>query len=187
MQVIDGRQTIETNLAKPGATTSSLLDQLTDDETVAALRSADMVLVTIGANDFEDATESTCAPGVSMTCFAPTLPAMSSRLGEILTKLRNLSNARVVVTGYWNVFLDGQQARAKGAAYVRDADKLTRQVNSVIEKRAGLGGALFADLYTAFKGDGDQDDTPLLAPDGDHPNAQGHQVIAHVIDMQLGV
>ena len=35
---------------------------------------------------------------------------------------------------------------------------------------------------SAFKGDDrDQDPTALLAPDGDHPNAAGHQAIADAL------
>ena len=37
----------------------------------------------------------------------------------------------------------------------------------------------YVDIYTPFKGaDGSTDDTALLADDGDHPNAAGHQLIA---------
>jgi lysophospholipase L1-like esterase len=43
-------------------------------------------------------------------------------------------------------------------------------------------GALYVSTYTAFKGPaGTNDPTGLLAADGDHPNAAGHQLIARTI------
>jgi len=85
------------------------------------------------------------------------------------------------VTGYWNVFLDGAVGRARGAAYVTGSDALTRAVNAGIAAAAERTGATYVDVYRPFKGDGDVDCTPLLAADGDHPDARGHRVIAEAL------
>jgi lysophospholipase L1-like esterase len=42
-------------------------------------------------------------------------------------------------------------------------------------------------MYTPFKGQGQVDCTPLLAADGDHPNARGHQVLAAAVLAALRV
>jgi lysophospholipase L1-like esterase len=59
---------------------------------------------------------------------------------------------------------------------------LTQQVNEVVRSAAVSGDATYVDLFAPFKGvAGDDDATPLLADDGDHPNAAGHQVIARAL------
>ena len=92
--------------------------------------------------------------------------------------------ARVLLTGYWNVFLDGTAARAKGTAqdYLHVADAVTREVNGEIRSAAAAHGSVFVDLFTPFRGaDGRKDCTPLLAADGDHPDAAGHALIARTL------
>jgi lysophospholipase L1-like esterase len=59
-------------------------------------------------------------------------------------------------------------------------------VNRRIEAAASAHGATYVDLLTAFRGsDGSEDCTPLLAPDGDHPSAQGHALIARTLAAAL--
>ena len=54
-------------------------------------------------------------------------------------------------------------------------------INARIEAAARSHGAVPVDLYAPFKGAGDVDPTPLLADDGDHPDAAGHALIARVL------
>jgi lysophospholipase L1-like esterase len=68
--------------------------------------------------------------------------------------------------------------RALGAQYMRVGDALTRQVNRIIRQVAAAAHVHFVDLYRAFRGTGNRDDTGLLAADGDHPDAAGHRLIA---------
>lgn len=54
--------------------------------------------------------------------------------------------------------------------------------NSVLQQVATTQGVWYVDLVAPFLGpDDDEEDTPLLAPDGNHPNAAGHQLIAATI------
>lgn len=55
---------------------------------------------------------------------------------------------------------------------------MTKAANAAICSAAGTAGATCVDLYAPFKGDGDSDDTRLLASDGDHPDAAGAALIA---------
>jgi lysophospholipase L1-like esterase len=141
-------------------------------------------IVTVGANDFD--ADLLSRPGYraadGFSGYAATFRALQHNLAALLPQLPGT----VLVTGYWNVFLDGEVGRARGSAYVRDSDALTRRVNDVLERAAVAAGATYVDLYGPFKGDGDRDDSALLAPDGDHPSAAGHALIAAVLDGAIG-
>jgi lysophospholipase L1-like esterase len=182
-----GADVSATNLASAGETSDGLLEQLDDAATRQAIQNADVVLVNVGANDFDSGTvtDAACADPTAATCYGDDLGSLSQTMGEVLDRVAALTHGRVVVTGYWNVFLDGAVGRGQGDAYVRNSDALTRAVNSGLASAAAGHGATYVDVYRPFKGDGDRDDTGLLAPDGDHPNAQGHAVLAATITAAL--
>ncbi len=173
------------NLAAGGETTDGLRSQLDTADAQAMVGVADLAIVTIGANDFDQSVVSSrdCGSADPLTCYQPELTQLRSRLDGVLAKLKSLMGSRgqILITGYWNVFLDGAVGKAQGATYVARTDALTRAVNTVIAAAAAADGATYVDLYAPMKGDGDRDDTNLLAADGDHPNAAGHRVIAQAV------
>ena len=177
-----------TNAAEGGMTSAGLLAQLSSPAVMRALSQATVVTVTVGANDFDDelADDPSC---VSTPCYAPTLRSLSTTMGQVATRLNALTRptTKIILTGYWNVFLDGAVGARHGRNYVATSDALTRQVNAVIAAVAAAGHDHYADLYSPFKGDGSRDDTALLAADGDHPDAAGHQLIAAVIASSAGL
>lgn len=168
-----------TNLAVDGLTSAGLLAQLDQPGTAWALGSANLAVVTIGANDFDSGqvAESSCA---DVSCYRAQLSQLGQNLRAILTRVHAglPAGSPVLVTGYWNVFLDGRVGDAHGSAYVANSDSLTRAVNRTIAGAAAATGAQYVDLYAPFKGTGTRDDTALLAADGDHPDAAGHRLIA---------
>jgi lysophospholipase L1-like esterase len=180
-----GAGVASTNLAVPGQTSSGLIDQLSSRQVRAALASADVVVVTIGANDVEATDPSDCDSGDGPRCYSRELATLEANLDRVATAVAALTTrpgAEVVLTGYWNVFLDGAVAKARGADYVRVADAVTREVNDRIRSAAAGHGEVFVDLFTAFRGaDGSKDCTALLAADGDHPDAAGHALIARTL------
>jgi lysophospholipase L1-like esterase len=180
------------NLGRGGLTSQGLLARLEDDPTTRALvAAADVVLVTIGANDllpalraWDDGSgqdEAACGGA----CEAADLDQVDANVQGALRdvqQLRGRQPALVLVTTYWNVFEDGDVGQAdRGAAYLRWSDDLTRRLNDGIERAARTEHAVPVDLYGPFKADGQRDPTPLLAADGDHPNATGHRVIASAL------
>ena len=172
-----------TNVGTGGLTTAGLLAQLDDPGLRQALRSATVVAVTIGANDFDDelAGQTQCAaPG--STCFAGPTAALPGLLARVLQQVHELApGARVLVTGYWNVFLDGEVGRAQGSDYVQTSDALTRQVDGLVQAAAVAAGATYVDVYDPFESRSLADLTALLAPDGDHPSASGHALLAQLL------
>jgi lysophospholipase L1-like esterase len=179
-----------TNAGVAGLDSGELLAQLTDptSKTSDLVRLADIDVVTVGANDFQDQHGSITAGTSSGTgdhdCVQDELGQLQHNLSQILDQMKQLRHGEpttVLVTGYWNVFEDGAVARNKFPAAGRQAtQKLTTQTNTVIRNAARQQQVNYVDLLQPFHDDADQGDvTLLLAPDGDHPNARGHAVIAH--------
>jgi lysophospholipase L1-like esterase len=178
------------NLGVSGLDSVGLLGELDQEDSAAAraVAGADVVLLTIGANDFADhhdeVTEARCAPVTGGDCVSDELEQLSSNLHRILTRIRALREARattVLVTGYWNVYEDGEVARqAFPPEGVAATVELTRRVNAVVAAVSASHGAAFVDLFGPFEKRG-VGVTPLLAADGDHPNAAGHLLIAEVL------
>jgi lysophospholipase L1-like esterase len=179
---VEGTAVTRSNDAVSGETSEGLLAGLAQSDVRSDVRNADLVVVQIGANDFDpsDVADGSCS---SAACYDDDLAALRATLDRILDTVRGLGgdDTEIVVTGYWNVFLDGAVGRTQGPGYVDNSDALTRATNAAIKAVARDHEATYVDLYAPFKGDGSKDDTPLLAADGDHPSAQGHQVIASAI------
>jgi lysophospholipase L1-like esterase len=174
------------NEGRPGLTARQLVDQLSPGTPVAReVARADVVLVTVGANDLQPALDAWRSGGCAAGCQADAVAAMRSDLGTALHRLRALASKAppsVLVTDYWNVFADGDVARrAAGPAYLAWSDAITRRANTAICGTARQAGARCVDLYRPFKADGTADPTDLLADDGDHPDARGHDLIARVL------
>lgn len=179
-----GRQVSAHNFGADGATTEDLLSALRDDsDTRAAVRQADVVVIIIGANDLSDDLASWRAGSCSTACYSADVTAMGQRLGQVLDTVRSLagSDATVLVTNYWNVFLDGRVAKQDGGqAELTFSTTVTASANKVIAAAASSHGATLVDLVAPFKGGG-ADPTSLLAADGDHPNATGVKAIVKAL------
>lgn len=182
-----GRDVAVTNAAVDGAMSDDVLAQLDDPQVRDDIAQADLVVIQVGANDFDEETvyQRECVDAANSGCYDATADALSANLTAIVTTVRSLQvrpGARVVLVGYWNVFLDGDVGRAEGPTYVAGADSLTRWVNLLIQGVADREGGAYADAYAAFKGpDGTRDDTGLLDADGDHPNLDGQRILGQAV------
>jgi lysophospholipase L1-like esterase len=160
---------------------------LRDKATRADLSHADLVVIEIGANDFDfgNVDDPACFQDPDAPCWRPVLRDMRSRLTRIIPEIRALDsepNVRVAVAGYWNVTVDGQVGRANGPNFVTGSDVLTRLVNSTIQSTARSTDALYVDFYAPLKGqDGSRDPTDDLLDDGDHPNQSGHTLLTRAL------
>lgn len=181
-----------TNLGVPGLTSAGLLGQLTGDSaadasTQAAVAVADIVVVTIGANDFSNEhdpiTTGTCDGVHHTACTGDELATLTQTVSTVIDQIRTLregARTTIMLTGYWNVFEAGEVAdKAFPNEGIAASSALTKEANAAIREDALAGNAIYVDLWTVFEGtNSDQDPTDLLAPDGDHPNAAGHAAIA---------
>lgn len=176
------------NEARNGLTSGRLLTQLRSGRERAVV--SRVTLVTIGANDFDPAQLS--APGCTapdLGCYQAALARLRVNMAAVLDTLLlgGGPHGPILVTGYWNVLLDGDVGAARGPAYQRDSAALTSRVNAVLQQVSLRKGVTYVDLYTPFKEPNDGDDTPLLAADGDHPSAAGHAVITTALMSALSV
>ena len=174
-----------------GETSEDVLDDLTHDKAEQDdIAEADIVLVTIGANDFgpqyDDIVAGDCGGSDHLGCAKGNLDELRANLTDIVSQIRTLRDGAptaILLTGYWNVFEDGDVAdRSMSKQGRADSDALTLATNRIVEQVAEAGDATYVDIYTPFKGaDGSKDPTDLLASDGDHPNAAGHAAIAEAL------
>lgn len=172
-----GRAITVVNFAVPGLTTRWLVRQVRLPGVRGTLRRADLVVVTIGANDFSQRVLTT------PDRWDAEVARLRRRVGELLGHLQASRGGagEIMITGYWNVFTDGQRAQRLGDGHRVSSDEFTRRVNECLRAVASEHGAGFVDLYAPFKGRGDRDPSDLLASDGNHPNEAGHAVIAEQI------
>jgi len=178
------------NRGVPGATSSDLVNDLSTDAVASSVQAADVVLITIGANDFGDKADAVlaqlCGDADDLACARSGLTTLGHNLDAIVERTRGLRRGQptaILVTGYWNVYEDGDVADHDYAKEGRvESDRLTLVVNEVLRQRAREDGATYVDLTTPFRGpDGTWNPSDLLASDGDHPNAAGHRLIAKTL------
>jgi len=178
------------NLGAGGLTAHDLLEALRrDDSTESAVRAADTVVVTIGANDLGDVkdriTAGSCAGPERTTYADDDLRRLGDDVRDLLARIDDIRSHRptqVLVTGYWNVFEDGGVAARMYSAEGRAASViLTRRVNALLHDRARAARDTWVDLDARFTDAAGTDRTSLLADDGDHPDAAGHQAIAKAL------
>ena len=172
------------NLGVGGLTTSSLGAQLSTPAVAASLSTADVVVVTIGANDLGPLVTRWQQGGCDTSCVDAASRAAGAGLSTVLGEVRRATpaHARIQVTTYWNVFEDGDVADNDfGPGFATWSDSVTRSANAAIRAAAEAAGDQVVDLYQPFEGRGERNPTPLLAADGDHPNAAGHRLIARTL------
>lgn len=173
-----------------GATATDALNASRQPTLHAELQSADVVVLTIGANDVEPLVSAVPDPARTAATAAwqaqvqAGVQDVSSSVDALLADLdASPRHPQVFVTGYWAVGLDG--AVAESAYTPRQAAaqvQLTSEVNDALAADAARHADTYVDLGPVFHGeDGTVDPTSLLAPDGDHPSALGHAAIAEAL------
>jgi len=172
------------NDAVAGSTSADVVNQLAKATVQTQLRSATTVLIMTGANDFNDAFDQVSLGAPAADTYAPVATAVQDNVTAVVEKIHGLNAAaHVVVLDYWAAMEDGAvAARDYDAPAMAASVACTTSVNGALAVAAKATNAVYVSTYTALKGpNGSDDPTSLLAADGDHPDAAGHQVIAKAI------
>jgi lysophospholipase L1-like esterase len=172
---------VSINLARSGDTSADVRDEVGHEDVRADLRRATIVLIMAGANDLaaafddgrDDGTYEASADQVQANV-AATVDTIMAVHGTPVT---------VLVLGYWNVVKDGTVGRAAyGDTGLASAHAATRYCDLALQRAAKQAGARYVPTTAAFRGAHRVlDPTGLLAPDGDHPNADGQEAIAEAV------
>jgi lysophospholipase L1-like esterase len=180
-----GLTTSSVNLGVSGMTSAQLLAKMTTPGSFRdQVAKADILLVTIGANDLVSL-EGKQPADCPASCYGPMVDSIGRNTQLIVAAARAAHQGppqTILVTDYWNVFQDGDVGSAEnGGDFQNWSDQLTRAESNSVCSAARAAGATCVSLYSPFKGNGSKNPTALLAADGDHPNAAGHQLIASTL------
>jgi len=174
------------NLAVDGYTSAEVLSQVADPAARSALQTADTVVIMVGANDFLQALADDLDGRLSRAdCYTLAKTSVAANVIDTVQQIHAIhpTPVSVIVVGYWNVAEDGSVGRAAyGADGMAKADRATAYADTALQQAAADTGAHYVATLAAFRGPGGGlDPTPLLAADGDHPNAAGHDRIAQAL------
>ncbi|WP_433796612.1 SGNH/GDSL hydrolase family protein [Actinoplanes sp. CA-252034] len=161
------------NLAEPGFTAADVREQVGTTDVRDEIRSATLVVVMAGANDMAEAFD-------AGEDYPETARAVRSTVSSIVDTVHGEHDGPVdvLVLGYWNVVRDGAVGLdTYGAEGLEEAKRATRYCNDALREAAERSGATYLDTSAAFA----SDPTGFLGPDGDHPNAAGHEAIAALL------
>jgi lysophospholipase L1-like esterase len=177
-----GARVSTTNFATGGFTSTDVRRQIETPAAKAAIRKASTVVIMAGANDFPGAYGRVRHGMPADVAYRPVAATVRANVEAMVRRIRTLhpGPVNVAILGYWNVFRDGKVGYSTlGAAGMASANKATAHANQALLQAAASTGSRYVFVYGTFKGkDGKTDPTPLLAFDGDHPNARGHRAIA---------
>lgn len=166
------------NLAVPGYRTEQLRQQLESKTNLDAVKQADLILLTIGANDVNQGTTSTDASQGDMLDFKKAeanVPGAVQRLDAILKKLAEANpNALIIYNALYYPYLDLDKQRL--------GPPIIRAFNQAAADAAGkYGNVVVVPTYDLFELGG----TKYLYTDHFHPNGDGYERMADRIAQVL--
>jgi lysophospholipase L1-like esterase len=192
LQALTHRPVTAVNDATGGWTTADVVNDLASGSTPTDIAGADLVIVQVGANDFDLSRigDPACFPAASSSCWRPALTALRAGLEQIAARIHALDRnpaLRIAFVGYWNVTVDGQVAASTlGSRGLANSNELTSVVNATISGASAATHSIYVDAYTPFKGEnGSRDPTEDLLEDGDPPTAPGHETLTAAVQPAL--
>ncbi|MDY0404469.1 SGNH/GDSL hydrolase family protein [Virgibacillus sp. 179-BFC.A HS] len=155
------------NYGKRGNRTDQLIKRLDEDEIAESVKKADVILITIGANDIMEVLKENIT-NITMSVFAEERVHYEDRLHVLFDKLRILNkNAKIYLVGFYNPF----------EQYFQDIDELDEIVdrwNATSRKVV----ATYDDITFIPTKDLFHNKSNLFASDNFHPNIYGYELIA---------
>jgi lysophospholipase L1-like esterase len=175
-----------TNLAVNGWTTSDLLAALRTNETIrSAVRSSDVVTVSVGGNDLLQArgryVRGACGGPANEDCLRDTTDRILANWDAILDEILTIMGPRPSAIRTMDVY---NPYTGVDAAYQPVLKPFLDEINADLCLSAELRGIPCARVYAAFNGPNGEEDPiqkALIAFDGIHPSNRGHALIADLL------
>lgn len=165
------------NYGKRGSRTNQLLNLIDEDEIKEDIKQADIILITIGANDIMQVFKENFT-NLTLTPFVTEEVEYEIRLKNIFTKLRQTNkNAQIYLLGFYNPF--GQ--------YFEEIEELDLIVSNWNDIGKNMTESLKEIQFIPIKDLFEDDTNTLLADDFFHPNYEGYRnmaerVLHHLIE-----
>ncbi|MBT2707091.1 S-layer homology domain-containing protein [Pseudomonas sp. ISL-84] len=163
--------------AVPGYTTENVLSDLTEKEELkAAIKQANVITISAGANDLLKEAKIDREKGtlnIDPATIKPTLQSIAANYIKILQTIKELNpEAAVYVMGYYFPF-----------PYLSDVQKpqlieLTQTLNKTIQAASATKGATFVSVYEKF---GDDPKPYVPNPEDIHPNLEGYKLMSEAL------
>ncbi|QDP41740.1 SGNH/GDSL hydrolase family protein [Radiobacillus deserti] len=159
------------NFGKRGNRSDQLLKRLEQEEISESIREAEIVLITIGANDIMKVVKENFTR-LEYSLFVEEQVEYKERLREIMETMLSLNgDANIYLVGFYNPFY----------GYFKDVEQLEQIINnwnatgqSVAEEYENVSFIPIYDLFTNTEED-------LLYSDNFHPNTKGYEKMAERI------
>lgn len=156
------------NYGKQGNRTDQLLKRLDQKEIANSIKKADIILITIGANDVMKVAKENFA-NLQMEPFEKEKPEFQARLTSIFEKINELNpNIQIYLLGFYNPFERYFGNIEEFGLIVENWNLAGEEVTEEFENAAFIPTA---DLFS-------QTDINLLADDHFHPNTSGYKLMA---------
>jgi lysophospholipase L1-like esterase len=175
-----------------GIDSTRLLSALRSDPAMrSAVRRADVITLSIGANDSipDDFAylQGRCGGPDNIECYLRSLAAFEQNERAILAEIRLLRGSAptaIRVTTYYNPLVGNElSVRTFGQDFALSvARPLIERLDAAICREVARAHGICVDIYRAFNGpDGTRDAGSLLSGDHIHPSQEGHRLIAQLL------
>lgn len=156
------------NYGKRGNRTNQLLKRLDEPNIIASIKQADIVLLTIGANDIMQVAKENFT-NLTFKQFAEERVHFKERLTHIFSKIKEQNPyAQIYLLGIYNPFKQ----------YFEDIKELEMIVNDWNNTSASVTAQFEDSTFIPIKDLFDHSEEPLFADDHFHPNYHGYYLIA---------
>lgn len=168
-----GDSVIQSNFGIDGLTSQGLINEIKQSSVQSLLRTANVILVSIGGNDLNNAAG---LPTIQTGKIAAAKHAFATHLTTILTQIRSINQtAPIMLVGLYNPYTNVTAKRQQTDAIVQDWNVQEERIsgkfsNSVVVRTF--------DLFQLHS-------STLLYADHFHPNKEGYQLIANRIWQDL--
>ncbi|HAM80784.1 SGNH/GDSL hydrolase family protein [Ornithinibacillus bavariensis] len=158
------------NLGLRGNRTDQLINRLNEPAIKESIQNADIILITIGANDIMKVLEENFM-NITYKAFSDERVYYEKRLREIFSKMNALNpNASIYLIGFYNPFQQYFQ-------HIKELDMIVDDWNNTSKKVAEDYGVTFIPTKDLFINTNNN----LFADDHFHPNENGYQLMAERI------